>query len=150
MTVILSSISYILLVRLASQFLSKFLIIFTLQFFFLQFGFYLLILFPLLGLDLLYSFSSTVCTCRDLFESLIHFLFKEPHYIHEGYCKALLSCFGYAVFLRVCHGRLLGSRGDTLSWLLLIVFLHWLLGTWDLEYYTFRYWYPCFLFPFWS
>jgi hypothetical protein len=53
--------------------------------------FSLLILFPLSGLELFYSFFSTVCLFIDFFNEFINFLFKDFYHIYKANLRSF-SC----------------------------------------------------------
>ena len=97
-----------------------------------QFGFSSVILFRLSGLELLYSFPFTVCSCSLRFLQGIY-SFNDLYHIHEVYFKVFFLCFNYVAILRAYVVGLLYSSGDILSWLLLILFLYFHLGIWVWE-----------------
>lgn len=90
--------------------------------------FSLLIIFPLSILYLFCSFHFTVCVFIDFLEELISFLLKYLYHIHKVFSKSLIHILAILKYLGISMLGLLGSYGDTLSWLLLILFLYWLLG----------------------
>ena len=83
-------------------------------------GFSLLVVFPLLGLEWFYSFSSTICVFIDFFKEFSHFssiIFIKAVLRSLSYVSAMLEKSGSSVVEK------LDSSDNILSWLLLIVFL---------------------------
>lgn len=88
-----------------------------------QFGFHLLVIFPLSCLELFCSFPSTVCIFIDFFKELTSFLFQVLSHTHTGCstcASTMLEYSGPAVV------GLPGSSGDSV--LAATVLLHWHVG----------------------
>lgn len=125
-SMILSSISCNLLVKLASVVPVEFL------FFFL-----------LLSLDFLYSififmfsvalFLSSVFVFVDSFKGCIHFLFKDLYHTHKACFVVFFLCFSYFGIFRACSGRVAGLSRRHVVLTVVDFSLHWCLGIWDWE-----------------
>lgn len=74
------------------------------------------------------SFPSPVCVCTDFTGGFTHTLFKNHTQIRNSHFEVLSCASAMLTVSGPTVGGSPGSRGDTLSWLLL--FLCWCLGIW--------------------
>lgn len=106
MSEIIFSISYFLLLRLASSIPVHVQNLLFLDF--PYFGFIVFIIFLLLGLKMFCSFSSTVCGFIDFFDGLIYFFFKGLCFIHPDCFQVFALCISYVANLRVYYTKAAG------------------------------------------